>query len=227
MIAAPQRLARRTTLLGCLCLSLLAGGCATSHPPPLGAAALAEARSFPYYLVYWAGPSFDGYSITAADARKGYSAAIGDSVYYGDCGEGAPHSLLGGTCELPLQVTTVIYRLHSNATLGPQRNTLIRGVPATIYDGGRSIELYSGRVAIDVFSDDAARALLGARSLRPLNAPGSATGPLPQPVYCPGLSGRQPAAVSTAMSNLPARACQRAAAALALARRLQEKDKPG
>ena len=47
----------------------------------------------------------------------------------------------------------MIYRLHSNAALGPQRNMLIRGVPATVYDEGRSIELYSGRVAIDIFSD--------------------------------------------------------------------------
>ncbi len=70
--------------------------------------------------------------------------AVGDSVYYGDCVQ-RKGIFGGGSCLLPLQVTTVIYRLHSNATLGPQRNTVIRGVPATVYDEGRSIELYSGQ----------------------------------------------------------------------------------
>ena len=61
----------------------------------------------------------------------------------------------------------MIYRLHSNSTLGPQRNMLIRGVPATVYDEGRSIELYSGRVAIDIFSDTFAHALRGGRTAAP------------------------------------------------------------
>ena len=94
----------------------------------------------------------------------------------------------GGSCLLPLQVTTVIYRLHSNAPLGPQRNILIRGVPATVYDEGRSIELYSGRVAIDVFSDTFAHALQAAQELLPSTRPGRPRD-LPPPVYCPGLSG--------------------------------------
>ena len=93
-------------------------------------------------------------------------------------------------------------------------------MPATIYDGGRSIELYSGRLAIDVFSDSLAEALDAVRALRPVNAPGSATGPLPSPVYCPGLSGPQPVEVQDAMHDLPHRACQRAAAALAADRAL-------
>ena len=134
------------------------------------------------------GPQFAGHPLTAADGQKSYIATVGDSVYYGDC----VHSkgVFGvGTCQLPLQVTTVIYSLHSNASLGPQRNTVIRGVPATVYDEGRSIELYSGRVAIDIFSDTFAHALRAAGELLPLNAPGSASADLPPPVFCPGLSG--------------------------------------
>ena len=113
---------------------------------------------------------------------------------------------------LPLQVTTVIYRLHANQPLGPQRNLLIRGVPATIYDEGRSIELYSGRVAIDIFSDTFARARAAALALRPLNASGSAAGPLPRPVYCPVLFGPQERSLQHAMAHLPGHACQQAAA---------------
>ncbi len=166
------------------------------------------------------GPNFIGKPLAAVDGLKGYSTAIGDSVYYGDCVNGKGLLGGGGSCLLPLQVTTVIYRLHSNSALGPQRNALIRGVPATIYDEERSIELYSGRLAIDVFSDTLAHALLAANELRPLNAPGSASGTLPPPVFCPGLSGPSPAELRTVMNSLPGHPCQKARAAIVAAERL-------
>lgn len=199
----------------------LCGCAATRHPAPIAARELAEARTFPYFPIYWAGPSFAGQPLVAADGRRGYNPAVGDSVYYGDCAHG--HGVFGGggSCALPLQVTTVIYRLHSNATLGPQHNILIRGVPATVYDEGRSIELYSGREAIDVFADTYAHAYAGALGLRPLNAGGSATAPLPRPVFCPGLAGPQEPAVQHAMIHLPGRACQQAAAELAYTKSLR------
>jgi hypothetical protein len=197
--------------MAALCAAALAGGCATTHPVPLGERSLAEAETFPYFRVYWVGPRFDGSPLVASDGQKGYITSVGDSVYYGDCihGKGV---FGGGSCLLPLQVTTVIYRLHLNSALGPQRNTVIRGVPATIYDEGRSIELYSGREAIDIFSDTFAHAYRAALELRPLNAPGSAAANLPPPVYCPGLSGPQDANVMRVMAHLPHYVCQRAAA---------------
>jgi hypothetical protein len=214
---------RAFSILAAVCAcALLAGGCSTGHPPPLGAAALAQAQAFPYYPIYWVGPTFGADPLTAVDGQKGYSPTIGDSVYYGDCVR-QPSVLGGGSCMLPLQVTTVIYRLHSNKTLGPQRNTVIRGVPAVVYDEGRSIELYSGRQAIDVFSDTLAHATSAARVLRPLNAAGTATGPLPGPVYCPGLYGAQSTRVRAAMRNLPGHACQHARAVEALNKRLASK----
>ena len=193
-----------------LCLALAAAGCGTGHPRKLAAGTLAEAETFPYFRVYWAGPSFAGQPLAAADGQAGYDSGVGDSVYYGDCVQGKG-IFGGGSCLLPLQVTTVIYGLHSNSTLGPQRNTVIRGVPAVVYDEGRSIELYSGRLAIDVFSDTFAHAYRAALELRPLNAPGSAAGNLPAPVFCPGLSGAESAEVSRVMADLPGHACQRAA----------------
>jgi hypothetical protein len=205
-----------------LVCALLAGGCSTGHPPPLGTAALAEAETFPYYPIYWVGHTFGAYPLTAVDGQKGYSPTIGDSVYYGDCVR-QPSILGGGSCMLPLQVTTVIYRLHSNKTLGPQRNAVIRGVPAVIYDEGRSIELYSGRQAIDVFSDTLAHAMRAAAALRTLNAPGPTTGPLAGPVYCPGLYGAQSARLQAVMSSLPGHACQHARAVEALNERLASK----
>lgn len=214
--------ALRTSLaLAALCVTLAAGGCATGHPRPITAGTLAEAETFPYFRVYWVGPSFAGQPLAAADGQVGYNSGVGDSVYYGDCVQ-RKGIFGGGSCLLPLQVTTVIYRLHKNSTLGPQRNLLLRGVPATVYDEGRSIELYSDRVAIDIFSDTPAHALQAAGELRPLNAPGSATGNLPPPVYCPGLSGPMDAQLTLAMESLPQHACQRAAAAVAFATALSE-----
>ena len=197
-----------------VCLAIAVSGCSTSHPGPLTARELAEAQTFPYYRVYWVGPSFEGNPLAAADGLRGYIDRVGDSVYYGDCVQ-SKGIFGGGSCQLPLQVTTVIYSLHSNAALGTQRNTVVRGVPATVYDEGRSLEIYTGRVAIDVFSDTLAHALRATDELLPINAPGSSTGALPPPIYCPGLSGPLSAAVAHVMASLPGHACQRAASALA------------
>jgi hypothetical protein len=205
--------------LAALCAAATAAGCSTEHPRAVEAKALAAAETFPYYRVYWVGPSFAGQPLAASDGQRGYVSTVGDSVYYGDCVHGKG-IFGGGSCLLPLQVTTVIYSLHSNTTLGPQRNILVRGVPATVYDEGRSIEVYSGRVAIDIFSDTFAHALAAANELRPLNAPGSATANLPAPVYCPGLSGPIDAELQRVMNSLPRHACQHAAAQAALANSL-------
>jgi hypothetical protein len=216
------RRARRAGLpLAALFATAALGGCATGRPAPIGASALVEAETFPYYRVYWVGPSFAGQPLAAADGQRAYNSSVGESVYYGDCVQ-RKGVFSGGSCLLPLQVTTVIYQLHSNATLGPQRNIVVRGIPATVYDEGRSIELYSGTVAIDIFSDTFAHALAAATKLLPLNAPGSASGDLPPPVYCPGLSGALDSEVRSVMADLPGHACQQAAAAVAFAKSLSE-----
>jgi hypothetical protein len=221
MTRTPNIRAGAGLALICAAAALAAGCSATGRPEPIGASELAEAQTFPYYRIYWAGPAFQGQQLVAADGRKSYNAAVGDSVYYGECAHG--HGVFGGggSCQLPLQVTTVIYRLHSNTPLGPQRNMLIRGVPATVYDEGRSIEIYSGRLTIDIFSDTYVRARAAALRLRPLNAAGSATAPLPPPVYCPGLYGPQEPSLQRAMAHLPGRPCQTAGAEVAFANSLR------
>ncbi len=197
--------------------ALTAAGCSTGDPGEITAADLAEAQTFPYYKVYWTGPRFEGRPLAAVDGLKSYIPTTGDSVYYGDCVQ--KKGILGGVgCQLPLQVTTVIYHLHSNKALGPQRNIVVRGVPATVYDEGRSIEVYSGRVAIDIFADDFAHAYAAATELSPVNAPGSSTANLPSPIYCPGLSGPRSTSVAHVMETLPDAACQRAAATEAFAK---------
>ncbi len=216
--AAHVRILTACLFAGALCL--LAGGCATTQPAPIATVELAQAETFPYYPIYWVGPRFGPYVLAAADGRYNYVSATGDSVYYGNCVSGKTTALGGGGCELPVQVTTLIYTRHANAPLGAQRNAVLRGVPAVIYDGGHSIELYSGRTAIDVFSDEPSAALRAVAALRPLNAPGSALRSLPPPVFCPGLSRPRPPAVQAVMSHLPGHPCQRVAATLAVDRAL-------
>ncbi len=179
---------RRGALLLGLCCAAPIAGCASRSPAPLAYGTLQEAQTFPYFRLYWAGPTFDGYPLTAADGRKSYESSLGESLYYGDCdpGKGTLHT---GTCTLPLQVTTVVYGAHLNAPLGPQRNVLLRGVPAAVFNDGRAIELYTGHLAVDVRADTPARAAAAVRALLPLNASGSAGAPLAPPTFCPGLTG--------------------------------------
>lgn len=206
-VVGRTRAARAASVLGLLCAVVPLAGCGTARPAAIAPAELAEAQVFPYFQVYWVGRRFAGQPLVAVDGQSDYISSVGDSVYYGDCVPGK--HIVGGSCLLPLQITTVIYVLHSNAALGPQHNTLVRGVPATIYDEGRSLELYTGRLAIDVFSDTLNNALTAANELRPLNARGSAAQLLPLPVYCPGLVGALTARLQAVMEHLPGQACQR------------------
>lgn len=190
---AAGRAARRIAAAALCALSLAA--CATTRPAsittPDKRAELRAAAFFPYFRVYWVGLRFQGIALTSADGLANYNPTIGETLQYGGCD--AQHALLHtGGCQLPLQVATVAWRPHSNSPLGQQTNTIIRGVPAVVFDGGGSIELYTGKVAIDVSADSAARARAAALALRPLNAPGSASSDLPLPDFCPGLVGTAP-----------------------------------
>jgi len=198
---------RATALAVALAAALLASGCGTSNPKPVKSSTLAEAQTFPYFPVYWVGQSFEGQPLDAVDGRRTYISTVGESVYYGTCSQ-KKGVFGGGSCLLPLQVTTSIWHLHTNVSLGSQYNLLIRGVPATSYDEGRSIELYTGQLAIDVFSDTPERALRAALRLVPVNAPGSAAGPLPKPVFCPELVGPVESRIEAVLDHLPRHICQ-------------------
>jgi hypothetical protein len=206
-IRRPRDVLRAGALIAAVAATLAASGCTTEAPKPLGGAALAEAETFPYFKVFWAGPKFGKWPLAAADGTRTYLPSVGDSVYYGNCitGKGL---LAGGNCAIPLQVTTLIYAIHSNRALGPQHNLLLRGVPAVVFDDGHSIELYTERVAVDVFSYSYPQALRAVDQLRPINAPGSPATNLSPPVFCPGLWGPEPEELQLVMNNLPGHSCQ-------------------
>lgn len=155
-----------------LALGLLTG--CTTHPAgPISTGDLDTAQSFRLFTVYWVGPSFDGVPLTAADTQRDYDAAAGERVYYGNCDKQASIISTVG-CRLPLEIATVEYHMidsRRNEGLGTRTNTVIRGVPAVIFNAGRSIQLYTDQLAIDIYADSPARALAAARSVVPMNRP--------------------------------------------------------
>jgi len=192
------------TVLACLAVT----GCgAASRPQPVSRGELSEARSFPYFPLYWVGPRFEGVRLVATDGQRAYAPLFGDSVYYGNC-TGEKGIFGGGTCQLPLQVKTLVYQRHSNDALGQQRNVIVRGVPAVIYDDGHALEIYTGQVAIDVYSTSLGRSLRAAEQLRPINASGAPRAALPLPVYCPELVGETTRQILALLAALPHRVCR-------------------
>jgi hypothetical protein len=181
--ATAGRLARACALI---CGLAALAGCATHPAPPISAADLALARQFPLFTVFWVGPSFHGVDLTAADSKREYDASVGMRAYYGNC---RPSSSLLSTsgCRLPLEIATVLYRPHTNEGLGARREVAIRGVPAEVFDGGSSIELYTGHLAIDVYAESPALALAAANALYPLNHAGPSGGDFAPPHFGPGV----------------------------------------
>src|SRR6202050_290036 len=85
-IDAVRRTARGVCALLAVGAALTVAGCATTgHPPPIARGELAEAKTFPYYVLYWVGPHFEAHPVAAADGLRAYVDTVGDSVSYGDC----------------------------------------------------------------------------------------------------------------------------------------------
>jgi hypothetical protein len=194
--------AGRLACAGALIAAL--AGCATHPPPPISAADLALAREFPLYTTFWVGPNFHGVDLTAADSKREYDAAVGMRVYYGSC---RPSSSLLSTsgCRLPLEIATVLYRPHTNEGLGARREMAIRGVPAEVFNGGSSIELYTGHLAVDIYAESPALALAAAGALQPLNRTGLSLGDFAPPRLGPAADPRVRALADRLRAAAPAR----------------------
>jgi len=171
----------------------LLSGCATHPAGPISDQDLAIARSFRLFTVYWVGRSFDGVALTAADTQRDYNAVAGERVYYGNCDK--PSSVVSTVgCRLPLEIATVeYYKIDSrrNIGLGTRTVTAIRGVPAVIFDGGRSIQLYTAKLAIDIYADTPERAMAAAQLVGPMNRSGGGrSGALKLPVFAKDVDPR-------------------------------------
>jgi hypothetical protein len=136
-------------------------------------------------------PSAPEPPLTAGEVVDGLrlSAALGDgagggpsSLVYGDC---APAGDAGCAPPVEIQVwhacrrSLSLYRLLPHGLAGEP--AVVRGVPALVFDGGRRLELQTGRSTVVVFADSPARAARVAGALRSRDGRIAPGGRLPAP----------------------------------------------
>jgi hypothetical protein len=121
--------------------------------------------------VYWLGGAFAGLPVTEASHDPGGAYTVG----YGNCVEGGQ-----ATCVPPLRVITSPDNSFLPGGSLAHIVATVRGVPVVIARGGRTIEIPTGAVVVDVYARDARLAAAAARTLVPINAPGVPAGALPQ-----------------------------------------------
>jgi hypothetical protein len=120
--------------------------------------------------VYWLGGSFHGLAVT--DAVHDPSGAF--TVQYGDCLEGGQ-----ATCVPPLRVVTSPDNSFLPAGSATPPLAPLRGIQAVIARGGRTIEIPTGGVVVDIYAKDPGLAQAAARTIVPINRIGAPEAPLP------------------------------------------------
>jgi len=122
------------------------------------------------YPVYWLGGTFHGLEIT--EASHDPSGAF--SVQYGDCLEGGQ-----GTCVPPLRVVTSPDNSFLPGGSTPSHRTDVRGVTAVVAQAGRTIEIPTGGVVVDIYASEPSLAAAAAETVVPINGRGAPQAPLP------------------------------------------------
>jgi hypothetical protein len=164
----PAALAGAAATLACCALAL--GGCGdTLQDRPIAHNTLETLLVAPY-PVYWAGRSFRGLNIT--EATHDPSGAF--SVQYGDCVEGGQ-----STCVPAVRVVTSPDNSFIPGGSTPQRAGHVRGVVSVVAQRGRTIEIPTGGVIVNVYADSPHLASAAADTVVPINEPGVPGGPLP------------------------------------------------
>ncbi len=164
----------RRSLLAAALASLLLSGCGdTLQLEPVRDRDLTRAHAAPF-VVYWVGRAYHGMPLSFAAPQTGGSVLI----TYGNC-------IIGGqdTCVRALTIVTS----HDNSFLPGESHSLvrrrIRGRIAVVAMGGRTLELGTGPVVVDVIASTPALAAAAAQDMTPLNPPPGRTGgpgsPLP------------------------------------------------
>ena len=125
------------------------------------------AEPFP---VYWLGDRFHGFQITEASQDPGGSATI----QYGDCLEGGQ-----STCVTPVRVVTSPDNSFIPGGQAPRHTTLVRGVPATVAEGGKAILFATGPVVVAIYAVRPSLAEAASEAVVPINAPASPGAALP------------------------------------------------
>jgi hypothetical protein len=134
------------------------------------------------FPVYWLGAGFKGMTVTEATHDPGGAY----TVQYGNCLRGGQ-----GTCVPPLRVVTSPDNSFVPGGSTPSRLASIRGVSASIAQGGRTIAMSTAGVVVSIHATDPRLALAAAEATVAINRVGAPEARLPPPVPDTGF-GRTP-----------------------------------
>jgi hypothetical protein len=98
------------------------------------------------YPVYWLGGEFRGLGITSVAQDPGGAYTI----RYGDCRQGGEN-----VCVTPVEIVTSPDNSFRPGGSTPQQRISVRGVPSTLAQRGRTIEIPTGAVVVDIYADSA------------------------------------------------------------------------
>jgi hypothetical protein len=124
------------------------------------------------YPVYWLGGVFQGLAITGATHDPGGSY----SVQYGDCLKGGQ-----STCVPPLRVVTSPDNSFLPGGSTQRQSVALRGLVATFAQGGATVQIPTAGVVVGIYARDPRLSRSAARTVVPINLPGSPEAPLPAP----------------------------------------------
>jgi hypothetical protein len=121
------------------------------------------------YPVYWLGATFEGMPVSEAN----HDPSDAWSISYGTCIEGGE-----GSCVPPLELVTSPDNSFLPGAGAVTRSTRIRGVPAVLSRGGRTIALATAGVVLDIYATSARVAAAAARTAVAINQPAALGAPL-------------------------------------------------
>jgi hypothetical protein len=131
------------------------------------------------FPVYWLGGAFRQLAIISVVRDPSGSYAI----KYGDCTEGGEN-----VCVTPLQIVTSPDNSFRPGGSAHTRAIHVRGVRGTAAQGGRTIEVPTGGVIVDIYADSAALAQAAAEAMATINAAQLPGAPLPRALPSTGFA---------------------------------------
>lgn len=144
------------------------------------------------FPVYWLGLDFRGMQITSVSIDP--SEAV--TIHYGDC-------VLGGqyTCVTPVTIVSSPDNSFVPGATAATRTASLRGVSASLAQGGATLAIPTGPVVVSVYGRDNQLARQAAGTMTPLSEVGLPQAPLPVALPDTGfdrvpLPGQVPAGVS-------------------------------
>ncbi len=156
-------------LAGLCALSVL--GCGdTVQDQPVASSLLERLVMVQRNPVYWLGGSFQGLQLSDVSADPGGAFTI----QYGDCTEGGQN-----TCVHPLSVVTSPDNSFRPGGETVSRAGSVRGVSAAGSAAGRTIEIATGGVIVEVRAGRPRLAREAAETMVPINRVGTPAAPLP------------------------------------------------